>query len=157
MVSKESDFIVSPYVLGGAAGRGFPDRLPHWHCRRHAGFAHWAAHVDSCQQRLTAFDPSPGTVAASPMPEAPRSGVNRDAARRAMDQSAYWPAASITGFQRAISLSSFAFSAAGVASASEEGSVPSSPKRATTFGSLSATCSDFDRRSVTSAGVPFGA
>jgi hypothetical protein len=36
-------------------------------------------------------------------------------------QSAYWPAASMTGFQRAISLSSLAFSAAGVASASDDG------------------------------------
>ncbi len=61
------------------------------------------------------------------------------------------------GFQRAISASSLAFSAAGVASASGDGAVPSSAKRATTFGSFSATCSDFDRRSVASAGVPFGA
>lgn len=45
----------------------------------------------------------------------------------------YWPAASMIGFQRPISLSSLAFSAAGVASASGDGLVPSSAKRAATF------------------------
>ncbi len=40
---------------------------------------------------------------------------------------------------------------------SDEGAVPSSAKRATTFGSFRASCSDFDRRSVASAGVPLGA
>ena len=61
------------------------------------------------------------------------------------------------GFQRVISLSSFAFSAAGVASDTGEGLVPSSAKRAETLGSASAVCSDFDNRSIASAGVPFGA
>ena len=54
-------------------------------------------------------------------------------------QSAYCPAASMTGFQRATSDSSFAFNAAGVASESGDGFVPSSAKRATTFWSFRAT------------------
>ncbi len=74
-----------------------------------------------------------------------------------LTQSAYCPAPSITGFHRAISPSSLAFSAAGVASASGEGLVPSSAKREATLLSLSATCSAPVSFSSASFGVPFGA
>ena len=60
---------------------------------------------------------------------------------------------SMTGFQRAISASSLAFSAAGVASSAEDGAVPSSPSFSAMAGSASAVCRALVRRSTASAGV----